>query len=184
VRTAQQIAIVSAFSAAIIGSDFALVGIPNVKLLDTLVFVSAYVFGFRVGASVGILSETAWSFVSPDGVAGTITPFLVVGELLFALAGWGASKLWGKDLRLASPYPIFVGALLSVCAFLWDFETNAAYAFLASWPGLSLAQFLWYEFAPPVLVFTIAHEVSDFVLGMALAPTFILLIPKVMRGRR
>jgi len=167
----------------IVGSDFALAGVSNVKLLDTLVFVSAYVFGFRVGASVGILSETIWSFVSPIGMAGVIAPFLVVGELLFAVAGWGASKVWGSQFRLVSPYPLFIGALLAICAFLWDFETNAATALLASGPGLTLPEFFYYEFGPFTLLFTIAHEGSDFVFGSLLAPMSILLIPKVLRRR-
>jgi len=181
-RSAKEIAVVATFTAMIVGSDFALAGVYNVKLLDTLVFVSAYVFGFRVGATVGILSEAIWSFVSPNGVAGAIAPFLVAGELLFAVAGWGASKMWGSSLRVASPYPIFIGALLAICAFLWDVETNAATAFLAAGSGLTIPLLLAYEFAPPVLVFTIAHEASDFALGSVLAPAFILLIPKVSRS--
>ena len=182
-RASVNVAIVATFSAMIIGSDYAMTGLYNVKLLDTLVFVSSYLFGFRVGASVGIISEGAWSFLSPIGSAGAITPFLVAGEFIFALAGWGASRLWGSKFNPASPYPVFMGALLAVCAFLWDLETNAATALLAYWPALSTAQVLYTMFNPFTLAFAVSHEASDFVLGASLAPVFILLIPKALVRR-
>lgn len=162
----------------VVGSDFALSGLANVKLLDTLVFVSAYLFGFRVGAAVGVLSETIWSVFSPYGFAGAIAPFLLAGELLFALAGWTASKAWGSEFNLKSPYPLFIGSLLTVCAFVWDFETNAATALL----GFSPNSFWFAVFGPQTLLFIIPHEISDFLFGTLLAPAFIYIIPKTIRS--
>ncbi len=182
-RGSWTVALVATFSARVIGSDFALSPFSNVKLLDTLVFVSAYLFGFRVGALVGVVSETLWSFVSPVGIAGPIAPFLIVGEVVFALAGWAASKAWGRDFGLASTYPVFIGATMAICAFLWDLETNFATALLLFWPDPTLNQFLYTAFNPLTLTFVLAHEGSDFVFGMLVAPAFILLIPKVFRGR-
>ena len=182
VRGSREIAVVATFSALIVGSDFALSPVYNVKLLDTLVFVCAYVFGFRVGAFVGIVSESAWSIVSPIGVAGPITPFLVGGEVMFALAGWAASKAWGSRLQLASFYPIFIGATMAICAFLWDLETNLATALLQYWPSPTLGEYLVTAFGPLTLPFTIAHEVSDLAFGMLLVPLFIVIIPRVFKG--
>ncbi len=181
-RATWTVAIVATFSALIVGSDLALSPFSNVKLLDTLVFVAAYLFGFRVGAMVGIISESIWSFISPVGIAGVITPFLVAGEVLFALAGWAASRAWGRRFQLASPYTLFIGASLAICAFLWDLETNLVYAFIQFGPSPTLGEYLVSAFGPLVLPFTLAHEVSDLAFGMILAPLFILLIPKVLRG--
>jgi hypothetical protein len=116
-------------------------------------------------------------------MAGTLAPFLVAGELLFALAGWSAARVWGSHVRIASPYPLFIGALLAICAFFWDLETNAAMALTSFWPSLTLAKLLATEFNPLTLLFSLAHEGSDFVLGVLLAPTLIILIPKVFRRR-
>lgn len=178
-------AVVAVFTALIIGSDLALTGpeFSNVKLLDTLVFVAAYVFGFRVGASVGILSETIWSFVSPFGIAGAVTPFLVAGELLFASAGWAASRAWGPPPRILSAHSLYIGALMALCAFVWDLETNAATALVAYWPGLGISQLLYTMFNPLTLLFALAHEGSDFAFGSLVAPSFILVIPKALRGK-
>jgi hypothetical protein len=182
-RASRTVAVVATFSALIIGSDLALSPFYNVKLLDTLVFVSAYVFGFRVGAMVGVLSETIWSFISPVGMAGPIAPFLIGGEILFALAGWGASKVWGREFRLMSPYSLFIGATMAICAFVWDLETNFASALFFFWPWPTLNQFLFTSFNPLTIPFIVAHESSDFAFGVLLAPAFILLIPRAFRGQ-
>jgi len=134
-----------------------------------------------VGAAVGILSETIWSFISPIGMAGAITPFLVAGELLFVLAGFAASRVWGPRPGVLSANAVFIGALLAVCAFLWDLETNAATALIAYWPGLGLPQLLGTMFNPFTLLFALAHEGSDFAFGCLVAPSFILLIPRALR---
>lgn len=165
------ISIVAIFSSLIIATDFALTPVLNVKLMDTLVFASAYAFGFKIGAYVAVISELVWSFVSPYGVAGYIMPFLIGGELLFAFAGYAASKLWGgpKDLKEFSEKNIFFGAILAICAFVWDLETNIGTALIAgahTWEG-----FLAWEISG--IPFMIPHELSDFALGAILAPIVI-----------
>lgn len=181
-RRTSGVAAITVFSALIVGSDFALAPFVNVKLLDTIVFVVAFVFGFRIGAAVAVVSETAWSFVSPWGIAGAITPFLVGGEMLFVLAGWWASRVWGDRMKLPSPNAIFLGAVMLVCAFIWDLETNAATALIASWPTLTLPVLLSFEAVG--IPFALVHEEADFLLGMLLAPVAILLIPRIMKGMK
>lgn len=181
VRTSLGLAITAIFTALIVGSDFALAPLANVKLLDTMVFVVAFAFGFRIGAAVAVLSETVWSTVSPWGMGGAITPFLVGGELLFAFAGYAASRLWEapENLPAFSAQNLYFGAILSVGAFVWDFETNIATGLIAG--AQTLTGLLAYEvFGIP---FMIAHEVSDFVLGSALAPIVIVYASRVL-GRR
>jgi hypothetical protein len=180
VRNSTGVAVVAIFSALIVGSDFVLAPLANVKLLDTIVFVVAFVFGIRIGAAVAVISETAWSFVSPWGMAGAIIPFLVAGELLFVLAGWWASRVWGDRTRLPSTNAFFLGATMLICAFVWDFETNAATALIASWPSFSLQTMLLYEAAG--IPFALMHEGADFVLGTVFVPLAILWMPKIMKG--
>ncbi|MBI3859808.1 MAG: hypothetical protein HY296_06205 [Thaumarchaeota archaeon] len=171
------VALVAIFTALIVGSDFALAPFANVKLLDTIVFVAAFAFGFRMGAVVAVLSETIWSFVTPWGAGGAIIPFLVGGELLFAFAGYAASRVWRspKNLPAFSAQNSFFGALLAICAFLWDFETNIATGLIAG--ANSITALLAYEFFG--IPFMIPHELSDFVLGAALAPAIIAYFSRV-----
>ncbi len=180
-QDSRAIAVVAVFTALIVASDFVLSPLSNVKLLDTLVFVAAYLFGFRVGALVGVFSETIWSFLSPVGNAGPVAPFLIVGEVIFALAGWAASRAWRGELRLGSRDTLFVGAAMLICAFLWDLETNFATALFA-FRDPTLYQFFWTAFNPLTIPFIFAHEGSDFVFGVVLVPAFVASIPKVFRG--
>lgn len=180
-RGSSEVAVVAIFTAMIVGSDFALVPYLNLKLMDLGVFLVAYTFGFRPGAAVAVLSETVWSVVSPFGFAGAVAPFLVGGELLFAAAGWGACRVWGREGRALSPAALFMGATLAICAFAWDFETNAATALLATWPGTSLSQVIVYELQGFVFPTPLAHELWDFVLGASLAPAAILAMPRARR---
>ncbi len=179
-RSARQLSIIAIFTSLIIASDFALAPVLNVKLMDTLVFASAYAFGFRTGASIAIFSEFIWSVVTPYGFFLPITPFLVIGELLFATAGYFASKIWGiEKLSLISSRNLFFGSILAICAFIWDFETNIASGLIALWPRENLLGILAYEiFGIP---FMIPHELSDFVLGSALAPIVIMYFRRLAR---
>jgi hypothetical protein len=180
-RRTQGVAVVAVFSALVVGSDFVLYPYYNVKLLDTLVFVAAYVFGFRIGAGVAIVSETAWSFASPIGMAGVVTPFLVGGELLFAAAGWWASRVWGGRSRPLTSSSLFIGAIMLICAFLWDLETNAATALIANWPALTAQNLLATEALG--VPFALAHEGADFVFGMIVVPATIMMIPRMLKRR-
>ena len=168
---------IAIFTSLIIASDYALTPVVNVKLMDTLVFSSSFVFGFRIGASIAVLSELIWSVVTPYGFFLPIIPFLVIGELLFALAGFLASRFWKYDE--VSPIAVgnlFFGAILSICAFIWDFETNIATGLIAGAHGL--IALLAFEFNPGAIYFMIAHEASDFVFGATLAPIVIVFLKK------
>jgi len=177
----EEVAVVAVFSASIVASDFALAGVVNIKLMDTMVFLVSFVFGFKQGAAVAVVSETVWSVVSPWGPAGALTPFLIGGELLFAAAGWGASRAWGNDRKVLSPTVVFIGATLAICAFAWDFEANAASALVANWPGLTFGELVTYELNGFVFPAPLTHELWDFVLGAFMAPAAILAVPRVRR---
>ncbi len=172
---------VAVFTALSVASDFALTDFPNVKLVDPVVFSVAFVFGFEMGAYVGILSELIWGTVSPYGFGGYIIPFLVGGEILFALAGWIASRIWREESQVFSTRNLYLGSALAFCAFLWDIETNAGTALLAFWPSLTLKNLLSTEVLG--LPFMIAHEVSDLFTGTVLAPFIIFYASRVAASR-
>lgn len=176
------IAVVAAFTALAVASDFALADIPNVKLVDPIVFSVAFVFGLEMGVYVGVLSELIWGTVSPYGFGGYIIPFLVVGEVLYAVAGRVAAKTWAGDDSLASARNVCFGALLALCAFAWDLETNAGTAILSFWPSLTAQKLLATEaFGIP---FMVSHELSDLVTGATVAPFIIFYASRRTGGPR
>ncbi|MDA4117485.1 MAG: hypothetical protein OK455_03990 [Thaumarchaeota archaeon] len=178
----RDLAVIATFTALSVGSDLALTDFPNVKLVDPIVFAVAFVFGLQTGVYVGVLSELIWGTISPYGFGGYIIPFLVAGEVLFALAGWGASRIWREGGARLSARNFYLGAVLALCAFLWDLETNAGTALLAFWPSISFQNLITTEvFGLP---FMVAHEVSDLVTGATLAPLIIFYASRVAKPRK
>ena len=178
--TNRTLAVVATFTALALASDFGLADALNVKLVDPIVFSVAFVFGLEAGISVGVLSEVIWGTVSPFGFGGYVIPFLAGGEVLFAVAGWAASRVWsGQESRL-SPRNAYFGATLAMCAFLWDLETNAATALLVYSTHLNWKELVATEVLG-IWPFMIAHEVSDFVTGALLAPAIIFYAARFLR---
>jgi len=177
----KEIALVAAFTALAIASDFALADIPNVKLVDPIVFSVAFVFGFEMGVYVGVLSELIWGTLSPYGFGGYIIPFLVGGEVLYALAGWAAARVWAGESSRLSSRNLYFGAALSLCAFLLDLETNAGTALLSFWPSLTVQKLLATEALG--VPFMVSHEVSDLFTGAVLAPFIIFYASRLVSPR-
>jgi hypothetical protein len=177
----KELALVAAFTALAIASDFALADIPNVKLVDPIVFSVAFAFGLEMGMYVGVLSELIWGTLSPYGFGGYIIPFLVAGEVLYALAGWAAARVWDGESSRVSARNLYFGAALAVCAFLWDMETNAGTALLSFWPSLTLQKVLATEALG--IPFMVSHEVSDLVTGAVLAPLIIFYASRLAKPR-
>ncbi len=167
----QGVTVVAAFVSIIIATNYGLTPLANVKLEDLLVFVAAFVFGLRIGITVAVLSETLWGIMSPYGFGGAIIPFLVIGELLYAVAGSGLSHILKERIEPFSSTNVLMGSLLAACAFIFDVETNAATAFLVFGGGTTLRTLLDYEFLG--IPFMIPHELSDFVLGSLVASPII-----------
>jgi hypothetical protein len=134
-----------------------------------------------MGVYVGVLSEAVWGVLSPYGFGGYIVPFLVAGEVVYALAGWAASRVWRGDRRALSARNLYLGATLALCAFLWDLETNAGSALVAFWPYLTVQKVATTEVLG--IPFMMAHEVSDLVSGAVLAPLIIFYASRHGRPR-
>jgi hypothetical protein len=178
----QRIAVIAIFTSLAIATDYAMAPIYNVKLVFTLIFASSYSFGFKVGASIAILTELIWGTISPSGFGGLIIPFLVGANIIYAVAGWGASKVWGHQIKPVSELNLFFGSIMAICAFLWDTVTNFGTGIIEVWPHVTITKLLATEALG--IPFMIAHELGDFVMGTALAPIIIVYFLKVFGERR
>ena len=60
----------------------------NVKLMDALVFIAAFLFGIQVGLGSAVSIWIVYGFINPYGQADPVLLlFLVSGECLYAIAG-------------------------------------------------------------------------------------------------
>src|SRR5690242_2489623 len=65
-----------------------MIDIPNVKLMDALVFIAAFLFGLGVGLGTAISIWVVYGFINPYGQDDlTLLLFLMTGECLYAIAG-------------------------------------------------------------------------------------------------
>ncbi len=166
-------ALLSILTAASIATNYLLVGIVNVKLMDLLVFTSGYVFGMRFGATVAILSWIVYGTLNPYGFSFPILLATITGEMIYGLCGGYIRKFikipetngWKPDVRFA-----VLGFLLSFC---YDVYTNIVSALVAGVP-LMVAMVAGIPFA-------LLHEVSNAAFFMFGLPPLTIAINHVLR---
>lgn len=179
---AQKAALISMFSAVTVASNYALFPFFQVKLMDPLVFVSAYFFGFGVGCCVAAISWLVYGTVNPLGSAGfPLLLILMVGEMVYAASGALLSRSWhrftgfriGKGLLAKS---VILGVLGLLSALIYDVWTNAI-------DGLLLYQSLNGIILRILsgIYFAIMHEVADFLLFFFMVPVLIVAVKRSLR---
>lgn len=172
---AQRISLIAVFTALILATNYALIYLPNVKLMDALVFVSSYIFGLAVGVSVAVLAWLVYGFINPYGAAGYILPALMAGEALYALGGCIARRRWRPTEVRSGRRALQLGSLGLLLTFGYDLETNIFTALLLGSPLL------------PVLIlgvpFAVAHELSNFAFFAVLTPALVAAARRTPLGK-
>ncbi len=168
---------VSLFSALAITTDYAMFPLANIKLMDSIVFVSALAFGLPVGIAVGLITWLVYGSVNPLGPdSGAFLLLLMGSEAIYAVVGYGARRLMGPDGTALPVRSLLWGSLGLIGAFLYDFNTIVTPALFIGEPvGVALASLL------PAAPFMVAHELSDFVFFAVAAPALYAAIRRVTK---
>lgn len=171
-----KIAIVAVFAALALATNYALIGIPNVKLMDALVFLAAFLFGLKVGAAVGGSTWIVYGFINPQGSADLILlSFLITGECFYALAAAGLRKTtiiqdFLESGRLSGKFSLVFGTVGLLATLAYDVLTN-----IASWLFLTTS---FYDAVVFGLItgapFSLIHEVSNLILFATATPAAII----------
>ncbi len=159
-----------------LGTNYAMIDIPNVKLMDALVFIGAFLFGMRVGVGSAISIWAVYGFVNPYGQADFITlAFVMLGECFYAITGGLLSRtsVTRDLLRQDRPYgrmSLVFGLIGFQATFAYDVLTNfGTWIFRAS----SVYQALIIGIITGV-PFAILHEGSNLVFFSTVVPIAIL----------
>ena len=170
-----KIAIIVTFCALSIGTDYALVGIPNVKLMDLTVFLGGFLFGPLVGSSIGMASWLIYGSLNPYGFDPRILVATMLAETIYGITG----GLLGKTLRSTSlsSQRLRLSVLFATMGFLptvlYDLITNTVYASVFGTPVI-VAILLGVPFA-------VLHEGANFfIFGILSVPT-ITALRRVLR---
>jgi hypothetical protein len=165
------VAVVSVFTALSLGTNYLMIDLWNIKLMDSLIFIAGFLFGLDVGVATSISVWLIYGFVNPYGQDSIILLlFLIVGECFYAVAG-------SLMRRATRPSQIFenwgfwhsvlvFGGLGLLATFAYDALTNfATYLFLAN----SLYQAFLIGMITGV-PFAIIHEISNTVFFATIVP--------------
>jgi len=176
-------ALIAVFTAESLVTNYALTGIPNVKLMDALIFVAAFLFGWAVGVGIALSTWTVYGFINPYGQAGfPLIIFLMIGECFYALGGsllrkssiakqLLADRRPSSDLQIATIFGI-AGLGLT---FAYDLLTNfATYMFLAS--SFYQALLIGIVTGAP---FALLHEASNLLIFALASPAGIVAARRV-----
>ena len=126
--SSQRIGVIAVLTAVCVSTNYLLIGITNIKLMDLIVFTSGFIFGNLVGACVGLLTWLVYGTLNPYGFSLPILAATCVGESLYGLAGGLLGRRLQGDFEknVSSYFSInarfaLIGFLLT---FIYDFFTN------------------------------------------------------------
>jgi uncharacterized membrane protein len=85
--TISDISLITILAALCVGGSYALIGLPNIKVMDLVVFVTGFVFGASIGAIIGTLTWIVYGTVNPLGFNLPIWLATIVGEIGFGIVG-------------------------------------------------------------------------------------------------
>ncbi len=177
VAGSRKVAAISMFTALAVVTDYAMLPLANVKMMDSIVFVSALAFGLEVGVSVGALTWLVYGEINPLGPDGGLLLIVLVGsETVYAVLGFLVRRTLCDDRTALPARSLLWGSLGLIGAFVYDLITNVVPGLLA---GLSPPQALF--LLVPGAPFMVAHEVSDFVFFAVVAPLLYGAIRSVLR---
>jgi hypothetical protein len=171
-----KVATVAIFCAASVGTNYALVGIPNVKLMDLIVFVGGFLFGSVVGSSIGIFSWLIYGAMNPFGFEPRIWVATMLAETFYGITGGllrkalDSTSLSNQRFRLG----VFFAAMGFLPTVLFDLITNIVYASVYNTPVIVA-----------ILVgapFAVLHEGSNFLIFGVLSVPTIAALGKAVKG--
>lgn len=159
----RSLGLVAILTSVNLASNYAMIGVPNVKIMDLVVFVSGFSLGLLPGVMVGVLTWLVYGTINPYGFNIIILAATSLSETIYAVAGWlfarfisgsDMSLLNGGERRSLLLLNLKFGIIGFLATFIYDLITNIASVVIV---GL-----------PPIMAiisgipFMIAHEVSNF----------------------
>lgn len=150
-----KIAIIATLTAISIATNYTLIGVSNVKLMDFIVFVGGFCFGPLIGASIGILSWLIYGSINPYGFVPQVWLATMIAESIYGIVG----GFFGKSLTSTTfdgqrfKLSVFFATVGFLPTVLYDLITNVAYASSFNVPVVAAI----FVGAP----FTVLHEVAN-----------------------
>ena len=176
ISTVRRTALIACLAALCIGTNYAMLPIPNVKLMDAIVFTTGLFFGIVPGAAVAAIAWLVYGTLNPLGFALPILLTVIPSEMIYALAGHLLRRTAAGNLEsdvMGLERIIAFGALGLFSTLAYDLITNAVSGLVtynSVWMGLLTMN------VP--LPLGIIHEASNFVFFATMTPVLLRLLSK------
>ena len=172
-----RISIVATLVALCVATNYALVGVSNVKVMDFIVFIGGFCFGAYAGAFIGILTWAVYGVINPYGFVPQVLLATMFSEAIYGIVGGFLGKnfaqIGSNDQRFR--LSIFFGTMGFILTLIYDLVTNVVYA-----SAFGIPIIVAIVFGTP---FTILHEVSNAaIFGVGSIPV-ITMLKKLSGGK-
>ena len=131
---ALKVAVIACLVALSIGTNYALAGVWNVKLMDFIVFIGGFCFGPLVGVLVAVISWAVYGTMNPLGFVLPIWLATMLTETIYGMAGGLLRKGLGGNVRgewwKAS---VFFGCVSALLTLAYDVVTNVVFGLTVGW---------------------------------------------------
>lgn len=120
------VSVTSILIATALATSYSLIWLPQVKLLDGIVFFATYYLGFKYGLISALAIRLIYSTINPYGFD-SFSLFLVVsGELFFVAIAILFRKIIPPEAIIKDKGNVFLLSFFSfIATFLFDIYTNA-----------------------------------------------------------
>lgn len=172
----RKVSVITTLTALCIATNYALVGVHQVKAMDFIVFIGGFCFGAYAGAFIGILTWAVYGVINPYGFVPQVWLATMFSEAIYGIVGGLLGKNFVStdfnDQRLG--LSILFGTMGFILTLIYDLITNVVYAFTFGIP-----------FVAAIVVgtpFTILHQISNVaIFGVGSIPVISVLKKVVKR---
>lgn len=170
------VAIVASLSALCVATSYAMLPLFNIKLMDTIIFVTGFCFGILPGIIVAITAWLIYGSLNPLGFSLPTLLTVMLAETFYAFSGRALSRYRRIDSSSLSMEHLIVFGVVGLFATLaYDLVTNAVVGWLfygSVWVGLLTMNF--------PLPMGLMHEASNLIFFAIVAPLLICAVQRFL----
>jgi len=150
-----KLSIATTLVALCVATNYVLVGVPQVKAMDFIVFIGGFCFGAYTGVFIGIFSWAVYGVLNPYGFVPQVWLATMFSEAIYGFLG----GLLGKNFAVTDfndgplKLSVFFGTMGFILTLIYDLVVNCAYA---SAFGIPIVTAIVVG-----MPFTILHQVSN-----------------------
>ena len=177
-KPATTVTIIVTLTAFCVVTNYALVGVPNVNIMDFIVFIGGFCFGPFAGALIGILSWAVYGVINPYGFVPQVWLATMFSESIYGLIGGLLGKNFAStdfnNQRLG--LSILCGTMGFILTLIYDLITNVVYALTFGIPIVVAIVF--------GVPFAVSHEISNAAIFGVGSVALIEVVRKLLGGGR